>query len=368
MAQPLARNTRRLPMVDRDQALSFLQQSLQTQAEKLYGIALEDLHLRPAHQGGQNIVYSYTKDSREYILRISFRSDRPPEQIQAELDFVLFLSDHGARVSTPVRSRQGRYSEVLWLGERPLSLVVFEKAPGDRLADRGYQYRDGAPIEEYFANWGQTLGKMHRLARRYAPDPSSARRALLVDTLADQTIPRYVPASQRRVRERCAQLIERLRQLPRDEGAFGLIHGDFSDGNFCIDYADGTITAFDFDDAAYCWFMYDLADAWRAGTGWIAHEADAEKRRAFMERYFATLLQGYAKEHTLSGEWLGRLPLFVELVAIEAVMNEFRAIAEQGEPYDDEGLAFALRCIEEGIPFLGFFDPIYSHEHPFQLR
>jgi Ser/Thr protein kinase RdoA (MazF antagonist) len=59
-------------------------------------------------------------------------------------------------------------------------------------------------------------------------------------------------------------------------------------------------TAFDFDDSAYCWFMVDLADAWRNGVGWTMFEPDVARRREFMKRYFETLLDGYSKEHTFS--------------------------------------------------------------------
>ena len=32
-----------------------------------------------------------------------------------------------------------------------------------------------------------------------------------------------------------------------------------------------------------------------------------------------------------------------------------------------QAMAYQQKCIEEDIPFLGFFDSIYSPEHPFQL-
>lgn len=360
-------------MTDRDQTLMSIQHLLRPQIEKLYRIRLDDLHLQPGYQGCQNLVFYYSKDSAEptpadYVLRVSFRKDRPPEQIEAELDFVLFLFEHGVRVSPPVRSQEGRYAEVLWVNDTPLTFVSFIKAPGHRLPDRGYRYRDGVSIQEYFHNWGNTLGQMHRLTQQYSPGESSTKRPLLLDNLADHYIPSYLPPSLEKVRERFCCLIDNAKLLPRGRDAFGLIHADFNDGNFCVDYCNGNITVFDFDDSAYCWFMYDLASAWRAGTGWIQFEKNVSKRRAFMDKYFETLLEGYTRENGLPEEWLERLPMFIKLIEMESLLDEYRYMClEDDGVLDDKELAYSWKCIEEDIPFFGFFDTIYSHEHPFQL-
>ena len=47
-----------------------------------------------------------------------------------------------------------------------------------------------------------------------------------------------------------AELMETIVALPRDDGAFGLIHGDMGVGNFTV-ADDGRITLFDFDEAQY---------------------------------------------------------------------------------------------------------------------
>ena len=159
-----------------------------------------------------------------------------------------------------------------------------------------------------------------------------------------------------------------MTELPKDNDAYGLIHADFNDGNFCVDYTNGDITIFDFDDSAYCWFMYDLADAWRSGMGWTMAEEEPSKRRDFMDKYFDTLLSGYAREHALPETWLKRLPTFLKLIEMEALLSEFRDMSINGSDEEYDGaLAYQQKCIEEDIPFLGFFDGIYSPKHPFEL-
>ena len=339
------------------------------QIADLYGVSSDALRLCPGCDGCQNLVFFYDRGAARRVLRVSFREDRSPGEILAELDFVRYLHGHGVRVSAPVESREGQVMHMIPSGPCRLAVASFERAPGHRLPDRGYRYRDGASIEEYYANWGALLGQMHRLSRDYPLPPPGRRRPRLLDVLAEQYIPMYLPPSFGRVRDRFLDLLAELSALPEDRDAYGLIHADFSDGNFCVDYANGNITAFDFDDSAYCWFAYDLADAWRSGVGWTMAEPDPGRRRAFMDRYFDALLGGYAREHALPQKWLDRLPLFLKLVEMEAFLGELREQSVNGSDEEDDGaLAYQRTCIEEGIPFLGFFDRIYSPEHPFELE
>lgn len=355
-------------MSTREEALETVQRRLLPQIAKLYEMEPDELHLYPDYDGCQNIVFFYEKDTAQRVLRVSFRDDRRPDQILAELDFIRYLHENGVRVSPPVESAKGRYLEIVSADSDQFAVVSFERAPGDRLPDMGYRYREGAPIDEYYFNCGRLLGQMHRLTQHYSPQSSDRRRPHLVDVLADHYIPTYLPTQLEKVRERFQSLVAELTELPRENGAYGLIHADFGDGNYCVDYANGNITIFDFDDSAYCWFMYDLADAWRSGVGWIMGEEDARKRRGFMNKYFDTVLSGYAREHTLPDTWLNRLPTFLKLVEMEALLSEYRGMSINGcdEEYDG-ALAYQQKCIEEEIPCFGFFDRIYSPKRPFEL-
>lgn len=352
----------------RAQALNTVQQVLLPQITKLYALRVDDLHLCPGHEGCQNVVFFYTRDAKDYVLRISYRPDRTPDQIHAEIDFIHYLHDHGVRVSRGVRSQQGQYVEVLTADGHEFVVVAFEKAPGHRLPDMGYRYRDQAPIDEYYHNWGRILGQMHRLTQQYTPPSPQRTRPQWLDTIAEDQLPNYLLASLGTTRARFTSLLEQARALPTERTAFGLIHGDFSDGNFSIDYSDGSITAFDFDDAVYCWFMLDLADAWRGGIGWTMFEPSAMRREQFMKRYFDTLLSGYFRENTLEGRWLDKLPFFLKLVETVGLLDRMRhmSVNEGGIDYDGE-LLYQLKCIDDDIPYLGFFESIYSHEHPFCL-
>ncbi len=331
-----------------------------------FGIRKDALTLVAGYEGCANLVYEYKRDGQPFILRISFRPDKTAEQIQAELHFVNYLSEHGVRVSIPAPSQSGKLIETIHLREIPLHVVSFIKGKGMRVPDNGYRYREDAPIEEYFQNWGRVLGRMHALAKDYRPANGQVKRPLWSEMhksrLAIETqVPERLPA----IRARIRSLLEEVQSLPKDRDSYGLIHGDFNDGNFTVDYTNGDMTVFDFDDCCYFWFIYELASAWEGGIGRIMFRG-MEKRKAFMDHYMEQVMEGYNQENSLPDEWMTRLPLFVRLIQAEEFLHFVRYIDDPDEEMQAE-LNYKIKCIENDIPFMGFFDSIYSPERPFSL-
>jgi Ser/Thr protein kinase RdoA (MazF antagonist) len=354
--------------MNRKDILEQCQAQVLPQAAWFYATDLADLRLYDDFEGCQNLVYDYMRDGAPMILRVSFRPDRPPEQVMAEVHFVNYLSDHGVRVSRAVPSIHGNLVETITIGDQRFVIVSFVKGRGMCVPDNDYRYREGVTIDEYFVNWGQMLGQMHALTRSYIPLDPPARRPEWLEQRSQQTINDIVPESLPLVRSRLMDLLAELAALPKPNDAYGLIHNDFNDGNFTVDYDNGDITAFDFDDACYGWFIYDLACAWEGGVGRTMFQPDIGKRNAFMECYFDQVMNGYNRENTLTQEWLDRLPLFLKVVEMESLLSRLEYRQANHLPLLDDGeVGYLIRCIEEDIPYLGFFDSIYSAEETFFL-
>lgn len=329
----------------------------------MFGATRERLGKFDDYEGCANLVYHFTHNGQPRILRISYRPDRPVELIRAELHFVNYLADHGMRVARPIPSETGNWVEAIPAGGIPFIAAAFARGRGMRVPDNGYRYREGVLIQEYFQNWGAALGRMHRLTKTYQPPSESVRRPhwFAWEYYSGFPYGARLPVIQKKYNE----LIAELRALPRDVDCYGLIHNDFNDGNFTVDYDNGDITVFDFDDSCYFWFMYDLACAWEGGIGRVMFRPLAE-RRDFMDRYMEHVMTGYSRENILSEEWLARLPLFLRLVQMQELMH----FAQYLDEPDDEiqaGLQYKVHCIENDILYLGFFDDVFSTEKPFEL-
>lgn len=352
--------------MQREEITSICDSEVLDTVSRIFGIRKDALKLVAGYEGCANLVYEYEHNGQPRILRISFRPDRTAEQIQAELHFVNYLAEHGVRVSVPIPTQNGNLLESLWVGRIPLHIVTFVKGEGMRVPDNGYRYRKGAPIEEYFQNWGRALGQMHALTKDYKLASDQVKRPdwfeihksrLMIET----QVPERLPI----VRDRIRSLLEEIHSLPKDRDSYGLIHGDFNDGNFTVDYTNGDMTVFDFDDCCYFWFIYELASAWEGGIGRVMFRG-LEERKAFMEHYMEQVMAGYNRENTLPAEWLARLPLFVMLVQVEEFLHFVQYIDESDNEMQTQ-LDYKIKCIEDDIPYMGFFDNIYSPERPFSL-
>lgn len=333
-------------------------------AAEAFALDIGDMRVVAAHVGGRNIIYRCALGER--YLRVSYLDDRRYEDYLAECEFVRYLAENGARVANVISSVNDRLVEKIPCGGREFYVSLFEAAPGEQIAERWYQYIEGRPLSEYFFNCGAALGKLHQLAKRYKP---SRRRHDFFDKFTPEYIKSLLSGYMPDLTEKLLSLLEELRALPKSDENYGLVHFDFSDGNYMIDYATGDITVYDFDNACYFRYMYDLANLWAHGVGWCQFEPDARKRRAFMDEYFAEVVKGYRSETEIADSELETLPLMLRATTLEHFIDAFEvARAERAEVEFDGEWEFRVKCFMEDMPYLGFFSDFFSSEHPFDME
>lgn len=334
---------------------------------ELYDLEGYEIRVIKAHDGGRNVAYNCEKEGADAkIIRIAFLDDRKPEDFLSEVEYIRYLYEQGGSVSNVISSRNGKLLEEISYDNHSFFICVFEKAKGKLLVDNNYRYREGIPITEYFYNCGKVLGKMHHLSKRYTPVHC---RYSFFDKYNAEYIDRLIPDSLFLLKERLAELLNSLEELDKNRESFGMVHFDYSDGNYMIDFDTGQITVFDFDNSCFCWYMYDLANVWTHGVGWIQFEQNAEKRKKFMEDYFETVLAGYKTETEIESSMLEKLPLFIKATIMESIIDAFEVMKNNGmEPECDEELSYSIKCMEDDIPYNGFFHEIYSIEEPFEYE
>ena len=98
--------------MNRNEITQLCERDVLDNAARLFGTTRAHLTKFDDYEGCANLVYQYERDEEQRILRISFRSERTVELIQAELHFVNHLADGGVRVSKPVTSQNGNILEV----------------------------------------------------------------------------------------------------------------------------------------------------------------------------------------------------------------------------------------------------------------
>lgn len=286
------------------------------------------------HKGGRNVIYICDKnDDLSFILRISYQEDRSREDYLAELEYVRYLYENGASVSNVITSKDGNLIEEILFENHTLYICVFEKAKGMQLVDNNYCYREGVPLSEYFFNCGKILGKIHQLSKEYQPIHMRKR---YFDKFNMQYIDELLPDRLSVVKEKISDILDSLDKIERSKENYGMVHFDYNDGNYHIDFDNGQITVYDFDNSCFAWYMYDLAELWIHGEGWIAFEQDLDKRNQFMKEYFDEILRGYRTETSIEDAMVEMLPLFVQANYIESIVDAFEVERSTGENYLDE--------------------------------
>lgn len=328
--------------------LEIFDKSIYSAVAQRYGMDGYSMEPVGSHEGGRNVVCICEKEQEpSRVLRVSYQNDRSEEDYLAELEFVRYLHDNGASVVNVISSKDSKLVEAIDCDGCKLFLAVFEKAPGMQLAENGYRYREGAPLTEYFYNCGKTLGKIHQLSKEYQPVHC---RYHFEDKFNMEYIDALLPDSLSDVKNRISEILGDLAKIEKSTEVYGMVHFDYSDGNYHIDFENGQITVYDFDNCCHAWYIYDLAELWTHGEGWIMFEEDPEKRMRFMEDYMAEILRGYRTETSIDDEVVRMLPLFIMVNRIELLVDAFEVEHATGENYlDDEDLDMIRKCLLEGV-------------------
>lgn len=328
---------------------------------------LEGYEMTPIHEheGGRNKIYLCHSETRDdTVIRVSNLDDRTKDDYLAELEFVRFLYTHGANVANVLDSLNHNLLEQIQLGQDTYTISCFQRAKGILLVENNYQYREGVPLSEYFFNCGKVLGKIHALSKVYQPLHT---RYSFFERFNENHLEEIIPSGHELLLKRFREILGNLRSLEQNRTTFGMIHFDFGDSNYSIDFTNGNLTVYDFDNCCMGFYLYDLADVWTNGVGWVQFEPEATKRKSFMEAYFQTVLEGYRSENELDDSVLVNLPLFIDVTILESIVDAIETmLREDGIIEWDEKMIYLERCMVERIPYRGFFDSIYSPKHPFE--
>lgn len=240
----------------------------------------------------QNAVFGFEKDGEKRILRVAHDSHRGEKLIADEIDFLLYLSEHGARVSPPLPSPSGRYVESIRMGGDIFHAACFRRAFG----------REWEFSEKSTEAIGEATGLIHSLSRRYG----RPARYHWFDNGYIKARALYIPQRYGPVLENARKLLREIHALPRTEEDYGLIHGDINGRNYLVG-DDDEVTLFDFDECQMDWYANDVAIQLFYYT--YVFEDVAERAEFFLQNF----LRGYRKHAELTAADFDRLPLFLRL-------------------------------------------------------
>jgi len=286
------------------------------QAGAPWRIPLSDLRLIRDYE---NFVYAVTIRGQAAVLRMTHTSHRSHADLAAELAFIQDAAAAGLPVCQPIASDAGRLIEP---NGACFHVCCFIYAAGERASWR-------TPLiwqDRTFTAWGATLARMHRFSAATGGVRRWARMRWDED---DVTRGAYLPACDADIQARLQDVIAQCRTLPATPEDFGLIHGDVHQGNFHVD-RDGALQLFDFDDACYHWFLYDLSVVFYHLP---AGEAEAPPRPS-RTAIISTILAGYQSQRALPQDAGAQLQLFLLLRDLQIYQSIFKKTAPEDRSAD----------------------------------
>jgi len=301
-------------------------------ASEQYGFDKEKLHYIYSFC---NLIYVFPKDKEWYILRIGKRPISFVNQIKAELDWMTYLKKNEMKVPAPLYTLQNEKIITIQIEDINYIICVYS-ALGDKHWDKNNPELWNKTI---FYNWGKMMGDMHRLTKDYKPkNDIDVREHFNKFTLSDSSI-KHIP----NIIKIADDLHTEFETYPKDKDSYGLIHADFHQWNFLI--RDNQINLFDFDDALYGWFAYDIGVALYHALWWGRTN---ESGYDFTNDIISNFLKGYFTANQLDDFWLSKIPIFMR----------YRQICKLSWFLDpdniDDHQKERISNIEKGILFTGF--------------
>lgn len=286
--------------MEKDNKEDIIKKIINELAEK-YGIKYDSL--KPIAGGYQNLVFEFVQNNKPYIFRVSDSIIRNKEKINSELEWCVYLLEHGVPLSRPLKSLAGHLTETVDRYGVKITSTLFEKAPGRKMT-----YPEYLNSVEVFRELGKITGKIHKASKSYiAPN---TKRNNWTENYYLKNIYNYIPKSEVDIRNAYESLMMDLASLNYNKNSFGLIHGDINVGNFYI--ADNQITLFDFDECQYSWFIEDIAIQ-LFYTVYVFGDDSISERQEMADKFMSYFLSGYYSENSLEDYWIEKIPEFLKL-------------------------------------------------------
>jgi Ser/Thr protein kinase RdoA (MazF antagonist) len=308
------------------------------EAMRRYGIATDQIRSLDAFE---SFIYEFERDSHAYILRIAHSFRRSESLVLGEVDWINYLAEGGISVAKAMPSESGKLVE-----------VIEDQRGGNFLVTAFVKAQGQAPwnlwTPELYESYGEIIGRMHTLSKRYQPKQLAWKRPDWNNDLFE-FVERYLPESESLAKKKYKDICEHVNTLAKDRESYGLTHQDAHGNNFFVDET-GQITLFDFDECAYNWFINEIAIV----LFYIVQEA--EDWHAFTGEFMSHFLRGYVQACPLNSAWLREIPNFLKIREIElyAVMHRDFDVTN----IDDEWCARFMHNrksrIENNVPFIGF--------------
>lgn len=253
-----------------------------------------------------NSIFSFlNSENKLQIIRFTDPDFRTLPELKAELNFITYLYNSGVPVARPLKSKnhQFYFNFPCQSGDLICSSIAF--------AD-GNEIQEDSPLwnNTYFYEWGKNLGLIHKAASQYQIQPSEPKRWIWSDEILIKNSHLLIPQSDQKTKDELQEIIDICMSLEINNLNYGLIHADHAPQNFRYDQSTQIITAFDFGNCCYHWFISDLAIS-----------LSTVRRKKNREQIRENILAGYSQVFVLPPNYSELIELFIRLRVVYVYLS-----------------------------------------------
>jgi len=189
----------------------------------------------PKEHSKNSYTFSYTKDGKNNLVRISNKKDIPIEDIKCEIEWVKFLSSS----SIPIPQ-----------ADKIIPLVNDYVATTFNYTEE-YNLNIDESYEDYYLGVGKMLRGIHEVSKGYKPHSIK------------ETFENLKPENDI-IKKIYNKIKEELKELPQTPEDYGMIHGNFSIRTSCKINSENEITISDFSECSLGWYIYDIISFYKS--------------------------------------------------------------------------------------------------------
>lgn len=293
--------------------------------------------------GFTNNVFECEGKDGPFILKFYSDMEHSCNSVKSELDWISYLSNSGVNLTTALPSVNGNLIENATENGRNFSVLAFRKAKGT-FVDEADANRWNPGL---FYKWGKVMGSIHSLSKSYKPIDDSIKR----QEWNEGPLFLEFPEVEDTILRKWNQYINKIKKLPKDINAYGMIHNDLHQKNFLLN--DNEVVLFDFGDCEYNWFIYDIAISLYHALQSIS-DSDRQQRKEFAVLFLKSYLRGYHTENKLNIYWLSKILFFLNYRQLFSYLyfTVFLSTKQKNSLKIAQILNNMRRKIENDIPYL----------------
>ncbi|MBO0992760.1 phosphotransferase enzyme family protein [Bacillus sp. SD088] len=247
-------------------------------------------------------IYRCTAVQGEFYARIT-NYKTYDEQLE-EVQYTNFLYNEGFGATPAVSSLNGNIVEKMSLNEEVLT-VLYQAAPGIHLPRSQWQ-------PNVLKEVGRQIGRLHRLSKKF----ENIKPLQYINDWYDNeeyAFLKYIPKEESAIREMAHEVLSTIKDLPKSDSTYGLLHGDLWLENIVVD-RDLKLTMIDFQDCEKHFYIFDLAVPIYSAMeySFVGNGNIVDYGRSITK----AIIDGYQEENDLSQEMVDKLPLFIKLKEI----------------------------------------------------